>query len=166
MPPKKKRIAKAPREKAVKSSKLAEEVLLEPKNKEKEEANGEEVNTNENEGETGAMEPAAKRIKFRNYKPLDNNLQQERQEEQEARDQKARNEEMRPKKKEAKDPTELILQEMKSGDQRALNEGDVVRQKRNKPHSDLKAQIEPKLLKLKKKTTRAIVELLRAKLAK
>ena len=163
MPPKKKRIAKAPRENAVKSSKLAEEVLMEPKKKEKEEAKGEEVNTNENEGETGAMEPAAKRIKFRNYKPLDNNLQQERQEEQEARDQKARNEETRPK---AKDPTELILQEMKSGGQRALNEGDVVRQKRNKPHSDLKAQIEPKLLKLKKKTTRAIVELLRAKLAK
>ena len=73
-------------------------------------------------------------------------------------------EEPRSKGNRLKDPAKLIQQELHSGMQLHEEEGALASRRQMKPHQDLKTLIEPKLLKLRKKTTRAIIELLRDRL--
>lgn len=126
----------------------AEKAVEEP---EKGEGEGAEKTAKENDKEVGA-EPLSKKMKFRNYRPHDAGLRQGGEEETSKQREKEKNS--------TKYPTEMIKQEMENGKGGGKEGGGV----KKKPHDDLKAQIEPKLLRLKKYTTRAIVDILRAKL--
>ena len=118
--------------------------------KEEAEEKGEEKEELENE------ERPAKRLKFRNYAPHDTDLATKNYSTI-AKTSKSSSEKTDGE-EEVLDPIKKQLQEAE--DKEA--EGDSVPKK---PHYDLKAQVESKLLKLKKRTTRAIVSILRDKLA-
>ena len=101
-------------------------------------------------------EPPAKRPKFRNYAPHDTNLATRG-------DNTIAETSKRPSDKtdgeeELQDPIKKQLQQAEELEA----EGDSAPKK---PHYDLKEGIELKLLKLKKRTTRAIVSILRERLA-
>ena len=119
--------------------------------------NNEEFIPSEEGGE--ATEPSSKRMKFRNYRPHDAQLRQEGNAEKGAEDKSTRGQRTNKT-----NPADLIKEEMESMESKKEGSATSGVQKKKKPHDDLKAQIEPKLLKLKKSTTRAIVEILRAKL--
>mgnify|MGYP000105297426 CR=1 FL=1 len=116
-------------------------------------------------------EPAAKRIKFRNYKPHDSSLQGNN-EEVAAAAAAATTAAPSLKKMNAKETNSFIQSEIQHEEETAAagsrggigNKSIVAITSSNKPHYDLKAQVEPRLLKLKNRTTRAIVEMLRSKL--
>ena len=114
-------------------------------------------------------EPTAKRIKFRNYKPHDSSLQGNNKEVVAAA---AATSAPSLKKMNAKEVNSFIQSEIQHEEETAAagsrggigNKSIVAITSSNKPHYDLKAQVEPRLLKLKNRTTRAIVEMLRSKL--
>lgn len=105
--------------------------------------------------ETGdAAHTAEKKIKFRNYQPYDNTLKKN-----------MRTEEVKAEQEDHATPvsgeveTDVIKRELKQFQDNELN----IMPK--KPNWDLKVQVEGKLLKLKNRTQKAIVEILREKLA-
>jgi hypothetical protein len=112
-------------------------------------------------------EPTAKRIKFRNYKPHDSSLQGNNKEVVAAA---AATSAPSLKKMNAKEVNSFIQSEIQHEEETGAGGGGsgnssiAATTSSNKPHHDLKAQVEPKLLKLKNRTTRAIVEMLRSKL--
>jgi coiled-coil domain-containing protein 12 len=102
-------------------------------------------------------EPPAKRLKFRNYAPHDISLASN--DKNDATTKEISGLSNYDEDREVLDPIKKQLQK--------VEELEVAEQDSapKKPHYDLKARIEPKLLKLKKRTTRAIVSILREKLA-
>ena len=111
------------------------------------------------EDESSIAEPARKKIKFRNYRPIDTKLLTQRKEMQvkekshEGTDMEEKSgspqlghEEPRSKGNRLKDPAKLIQQELHSGMQLHEEEGALASRRQMKPHQDLKTLIEPKLL--------------------
>jgi coiled-coil domain-containing protein 12 len=113
------------------------------------------IETQEEEKE----EPASKRMKFRNYAPHDSSLAAKEGDSQ--NEEEKRSQEKRSSSGNTKEEVDIIKVKLQEAEE---IEEDVTAPK--KPHYDLKAQLEPKLSKLKKRTTRAIVDMLREKLSK
>jgi coiled-coil domain-containing protein 12 len=107
--------------------------------------------TDSNDGET-SKEPA---IKFKNYKPYDNKLIVKEKKDLTIETEKEKEKEENIKREEL----DIIKRELAQHNDEELN---IVPKK---PNWDLKSQIEERMNKLKRKTQRAIVDILREKLA-
>ena len=117
-------------------------------------SNKKDVEEMDEEAETEG--PPVKRLKFRNYVPHDKSLATRNKS---AIKNTSNSSDQNDVDKKELDPIKKHLQKAED-----LKEGerDLAFKK---PHFDLKAQIESKMLKLRKRTTRAIVSLLREKFA-
>ena len=121
----------------------------------------EKANKSKGQDEGSAVEQAA--IKFRNYKPQDSALQQPKKRPHEEGDaategDSAENRPAKNKKVEAEEQ-DVIARELK---ELASDEINIVPKK---PNWDLKQQVSGKLDKLRRRTQRAIVDILREKVA-